>query len=220
MQRYLDSLKQAINREVGFSIYHYSYYPEITDRRQRAEAISVVFGVSWNFGYYRDEVLPTIADRIISHQQDFELRQQGTMDEWEDFYNGILLIDMGGDTIYHYGRVQLEPDGLFLEYASWQGYFNRPLERSPGWRIYVQDHWREDPFASWMMGNWHPPSDRIEDRYDALHMIKLLLTMPWLVSEKPPLILLSLALGTLFVIIVVQIVARNRQRDFIAHVSH
>lgn len=220
VQRYLDSLKQEINRDVGFSIYHYSYYPEIKDRRQRAEAIRVVFGVSWNFGYYRDEILPSVTNSIMSHGEDYGLYSQGTIDEFDSFYNGVLIINSYGDTLYHYGRVQLEPDSLFEKYANWQEYFHSPLERTPGWVLYVQDHWQEDPFMRWMMGDWRPPSDHLEDRYDALRMIKLLLTMPWLVSEKPPLILLSLALGTLFVMIVVQIAARNRQRDFIAHVSH
>ncbi len=220
IQIYLDSLKQAINRDIGFSIYNYSYYPEIKDRRQRTEAIKVVLGVIWNFEHYRDEVLPILTDQIISHRQDYELHCQEAVDEKDSFYNGILIIDMAGDSIYHYGRVQLEPDSIFSRYAAWQDYFARPLGRTPGWRLYVHDHWQATPYVSGMMDDWRPSSDRTGDRREALRMIKLLLTMPWLVSEKPPLILLSLALGTLFIIIAVQIIARNRQRDFIAHVSH
>ena len=220
IQLYLDSLKQVINRDIGFSIYSYSYYPEIKDRRQRAEAVQVVLGVIWNFKYYSDEILPILVDQIISHRQDYELSRQETVDEWDPFYNGMLLIDMDGDTIYNYGRVQLEPDSIFLKYATWQEYFNRPLKRTPGWRLYVQDHWQKSSLVGGMMADWKPSSDLPGDRREALRMIKYLLTVPWLVSEKPPLILLSLALGTLFIIIAVQIVARNRQRDFIAHVSH
>jgi hypothetical protein len=193
VQRYLDSLKQAINRDVGFSIYHYSYYPEIKDRRQRAEAIKVVFGVSWNFGYYRDEVLPSITNRIVSHRKDYGLYEQGTIDEHDSFYNGVLIIDSYGDTLYHYGRVQLVPDDMYLRFATWRDYFDRPLERSPGWKLYVHDHFQRSSLESIVTGYWRPEADRYSDSHEAWRMIKFLLTMPWFVSEKPPLILPSLA---------------------------
>ncbi|KPL06254.1 hypothetical protein AMJ86_09190 [bacterium SM23_57] len=134
-----------------------------------------------------------------------------------------MLADMAGDTIYSYGRIQVPRDSLLLEYSVWPWFFEQPVDWSPGWRLHVQYHWRLNP----MLGgfdlaryDWDIPSNEREDRIEAWKMITLTLIAPWLVAERPPMLLLSLALGTLFLIILVQITARKRQRDFIAHVSH
>ena len=220
----LDSLKAEVNRKVGFSTYRFMYYLDYENyptRQDQAEAMKVVFGIIWNHEYYRDHVLPGIIVPFEADPREYGLSWYNPLHQ--SFYNGILLVDMVGDTLYSYGRVQVPRDSLLLEYSIWPWYFELPVEWSPGWRLYVQNHWRINP----MLGNldlmhydWDIPSNEREDRIHAWKMITLTLVAPWMVAERPPMLLLSLSLGTLFLIILVQITARKRQRDFIAHVSH
>jgi signal transduction histidine kinase len=217
----MDSLKREINKSIGFSPYIFNYYTDYKNyptRKKQAEARKVVFVVIWNHEYYRRALLPSITEQITVDPKQFGFRAIKPEGDYrpEGYFNGILLIGAGADTLYSYGRVQLERDSLFLHYKStlFEYIIEKPLERSPQWRLYVQDHWEVDPKIEGMIifgePNLQTPAD----------LIKLSLALPWLITDKPPMVLLTLALGTLFLVIMVQIIARNRQRDFIAHVSH
>jgi signal transduction histidine kinase len=224
LRSYLDSLRREINESVGFSLYIFQYYRDFENyptREIQAEAREVAFGIIWNYDYYRTSVLPAITVPMVKDPMTFGLFL-GYYPE-NDYCNGILLTNASNDTIFNLGQVQTVPDSLYLRYA--QGFYfpQRPLDRSPGWQLYVQDHWKnDDPQVEGMslfmpLGRKHGESS--ESR-DALQTIRLMLTVPMIISDRPPMILISVALIILFSMILVQITARNRQRDFIAHVSH
>ena len=221
---YLDSLKKDINKEVGFSSYVYKYfldYKNYPKRQQQAEARKVAFVILWNHDYYRRTVLPGITELIMKDPKSYSLFVSDYPER--DYCNGILLTDASNDTIFHLGQVQMEPDSLFLRYALWFEFSHKPLDRSPGWQLHVQDHWKnEDPMFEGMslfMPNLRKHGTPTDSR-DALMMIKGYLSVPMLISDRPPMLLITLALSILFLMIMIQIIARNRQRDFIAHVSH
>jgi len=220
----LDSMKAVINRRVGFSTYSFRYYLDPKNyptRRVQAEALKVAFGIIWNCDYYRRKVLPDITSTIEADPREYGLNKYDPI--MEGFYNGILLIDSEGDTIYDYGVVQVPRDDFFKKYSVWPWFFEQPVEWTPGWRLYVQFDSGLNPMLrgfdlAYM--EWGTPSDDREDRLHAVKMITMWLMAPWLLAERPPMLPITLAVGTLFLMLMVQIVARNRQRDFIAHVSH
>jgi len=227
---YMDSVKREINEEVGFSIYNYRYNQEFNTRRGRCEAVRTVFGIVWNYDYYQRELLPQITAEILSDPRKYSLPPKDRL--WE--YYGMLLTDLHGDTLFSFGKVQIDYDNpLQLKYQFfWEfehGYLG--MERgqsalrkgwrlgwSPGWRLYVHNHEPMNPNEDYMDKVLFSLGD--DDSREAIRtwIWNILLRTRGLDSLSW--LYLALALGVFFLFILLQIIARNRQRDFIAHVSH
>jgi signal transduction histidine kinase len=218
VQNYLDSLKQDISRELGFSLYHYSYFSEMRTHRGRAEATKVVFGIVWNHGFYRDHLLSAITDGIIADPGAFGIADEDLVADWEDRYNGILLAGSYGDTVFSYGRVDTSSPGHVTHKRYWWEEPGWAMSRMPEWKLYVQNHLDIEAYQkplSRMEYSQLYPEHQIPIRmlmYDMARPGKLSNALSWLY--------LSLSLTVIFLVVLSQIIARNRQRDFIAHVSH
>jgi len=216
----IDSLKNEINKQIGFTPYSSlypgpnRYYPI---KGNRADADNVTLGIIWNPVYYRRSVLPSIREQIEADPKEVGLLKVDP--PLKDFYNGILLTDAKKDTIVCFGQVELEPDTLLKEYGFSRGLYHQPLERMPGWQLYVQDHWQVDPRKEikQQTGIMEP---YFQNRQYALRLVKLASMISRRNLDRGTMLLLSVALGILVLVILIQIIASNRQRDFIAHVSH
>jgi len=213
VENYLDSLKLGINQKVGFSLYYFDD-PEVRTRPARAKQIKSVLGIVWNDAYYQKCILPDMLTQVSGDPRAYGLLEEGSNYRISGLCNGMLLVNEDGDTIFSLGQVQTKPDSLLVRYSYWA---ERPyplLERSPGWHLYLQDRLLGDPLTHGMAIFGDSRHQRAWD------LIKLSFSVPWIEAERPAMVLLVIGLGILVLGVLVQIIARNRQRDFIAHVSH
>jgi signal transduction histidine kinase len=213
VENYLESLKLEINQKVGFSFY-YLDDPQVRTRPGRAKVIESVLGIVWNDAYYQKYILPDMLRQVSADPRAFGLLEEGSNYRISGLCNGMLLVKADSDTIFSLGQVQTEPDSLPVRYSYWAERLGPPLERSPGWRLYLQDRLLGDPVTHGMAIFGDSRHQRAWD------LVKLSFPVPWIMFDRPVKIVMVLALSTLVLMIVTQIVARNRQQDFIAHVSH
>ncbi|MDP8239109.1 MAG: HAMP domain-containing sensor histidine kinase [Candidatus Hatepunaea meridiana] len=171
------------------------------DRQNEEDTLKTYSDINWKESNLKNETFVTI-----------------------DYYNGILLTTVNGDTILSLGKVEISrktsDKTLFTPWlvSKWIKSPFRKIHWSPGWKLSVQDHCSSSKFGrsvSWLA------LTEISDEPIFMNTFNLLpaasrmgrfLTMQW--------ILLSIVSIVLFLVILVQIIARNRQRDFIAHISH
>ncbi|MCF7811033.1 HAMP domain-containing histidine kinase, partial [bacterium] len=214
---YLDSTRKLINTHIGFTLYNDKYSPEELRLYRRYKGIDKIFGVVWNNDEFKDKLLPEQMRYIETYAEETGIYLRGFPFDWLNTeYNGILITDVQGDTIYHLGKVQLEPnpnlDDVYndLKPKGWS------MKRTPNWRIYVQNYNLHEFAASNRWNYRQHSSDSFQEIRQILYDIA--------VSDRSNTILswifIVVSLGFLFFLILFQIKARERQRNFIAHISH
>jgi len=228
-----DSLKTEINNKVGFAIYQYRFYDEYRTRRQRAEATQAVLGIIWNHEYYRNNILPDLTEEIVASPRQFGLDQYTF---FGNYYHGVLILDAERDTIFSLGRVDLESkvmiwQNIFTGIINWNSPEYHPMKYCPGWSFMVQDRWDWDYISTDALKNVayeaFPGIDKERDNDEdynepatAAVMLLVGLLQPLESHHLTQWTIALIAVFILFLMILSQITARNRQRDFIAHISH
>ncbi|MBT3233915.1 MAG: HAMP domain-containing histidine kinase [Calditrichaeota bacterium] len=217
IRAYKDSLRSELRKTIGYSLFSYDYYEEFKTRLGRCEAVNTVYGIIWNLEYYLEHYLPEVADEIPAKVRPYWLRGN-----YNHKYEGVLLTRSNGDTLFSTGIVQSEYDHerqKDYERYSYVKYMGSQLSWTPDWRIKVNDHSQIQLTIPYFHFSYAPNRrDAYTDESVSAWLSNIVMNTKW-VDSKNWLFLFG-SLGILFVLIVMQIYARNRQRDFIAHVSH
>ncbi len=216
-------LMSGINREVGMSeFYHRECADDCMKSHKTCPKAQTAFGIIWNHEYYLRALLPLLTEEIESNPEKF---WHFTKKRWWFLvpeYQGILLTGTDGDTLYSYGKVQLEYDHPIQEEYR-RGFYSilngSTLFWAPKWNLLVNEHDKleiDNPYSEL----WSFPHKGYSQSDESLSawFSNLIVNTNWIDSINW--LFLFGSLGILFLLIVIQIYARNRQRDFIAHVSH
>lgn len=210
---YLDSTRKLITEDIGFTLYNEKYSPEELRLYYTYKGVDKIFGIVWNDAEYRKSYLPQQMEYTKTHSEEFSLLGLD-FDCSKTNYQGILIIDAQGDTISHLGRVQLEPY-LNLGYSTKHG---KPrgwhIKRIPKWRLFAHNHYDIPANDRWL---YNRNSGGI---FEGFRLIMYDMAFSEKMNIIPAWIFFVIPLGFLFLLILFQIKARERQRDFIAHISH
>ena len=221
VRKYSDSLETELHKTIGYTLFSYNYYEQFKTRRGRCEAVKRVFGIIWNHEYYLTHNLPAMTEEINLIPTPYWM--YGMYDVLGSHkYNGVLLTKSNGDTLFSSGIVQSEYDHPmqkdYERYSYWR-YRGSNLDWTPGWRLTVNDHYPielSNPYS--VLYENSPEGYSASDESFSAWLSNIVMNTKWMDSKNW--LFLFGSLGILFILIVMQIYARNRQRDFIAHVSH
>jgi len=205
---YIDSLGAKLRNSIGFSLYSHDFLHQQHEfLNPRLKKVDAIFGIIWNTELYKKQYLPEILDMYNEDNRFkygvywFEAGKNPGKSR------GILLQDNNGDTLYSLGRI--DTGVKVFPYETGQ-YNPRPLDRTPGWTLKAQ----------YRTGLAHAQRELISERWDAPEKVIMRLASPLNVAGIQQWIIFALALTALFLMLLNQILARNRQRDFIAQISH
>ncbi|NQT34887.1 HAMP domain-containing histidine kinase [bacterium] len=135
-QALIDSLKAEINQNVGFSLFHKDYFPDIKPRSKAIEAVNTVYGIIWDIDYYMADYFTKLKKEIEDKPWNFGLIFFDIFNK--DDYSGMLLVDANNDTLFSCGRIQLEQ--YLLQNQKQIGPWRTKIDWSPGWEMYAQQH--------------------------------------------------------------------------------
>jgi len=225
---YLDSLESVIRKRIGYSIYTYDFYRENRKPRARAEAHKTIFGLVWNEKFYADSLFPGLTRQIEGDSPSYGILTRGVEGGFKYWNEGILITRPGGDTLFQLGNVNLTPDSVIVDFSPgpnpparfWKMYGER-IGWMPGWKLYVQDRWN----IPGMKILWKSRGDDIFDEFSdyvpfPIRGIVKNQTERFAHMAIKTLLWVGLAIAIFFTVIITEIRARNRQRDFIAQISH
>lgn len=207
--RHTRRLKRQAHDLAGFTTYKYRYYKEISKIRDQLDSTKHILGLVWNPDHYRENVVPEAVENLREeygfYNEPFFQRNQWDKKKRILRIGGLLLRDAEKDTVLHFGKTSIS-DTLWLsriENVNSHG-FNQ-LTRMPGWELYIQ--------------NWLDEDYMVSDIADMMRLEKPFSSVI-LRAVGVELLIVLIALGTIFTFLSVSISARKRQQKFIAHVSH
>ncbi len=209
----LKILKKQVSENLGYSI----FVQEFTDLKTKSEkiiAINTIFIIVWNHDYFQKEILPSNMEQVTSNNYEYLL--------WDlfgkDSYCGIFIENANQDTIYSWGKVQRSPYIQLFDETNNRAW-SAELRHLPNWRIFVQNHqnyWSIDKYERMLERNLSGLQEELAAaemiKYDQIRVDRSSIWLNWM--------FLGLSIGVLFLFLLVQVLARKRQRDFIAHISH
>ena len=199
---------EKANNFYGFDCYHNSNttihsYHTIHDNSKQ------VFGIIWDEQYYRDVILQQCVKKLQENYRflDESIRYIGPSFSYlrNPYLGGIHITDSSGDTLIRLGEMNEIKELMLGKHIDVNSSANNQMTRLPNWHLYLHVWNENDYYISQMVKQeiWQKPFWRnYWETYTKIFIIAFF------------------SVSIFFYYITVNIVARNRQQKFIAHISH